>query len=307
MESCSDSTRRELRAPWATGWDHTAAANEAPSLSSRPAQRPRQRSAHCLAYRTPEMPVRLNATPSRLEDQTKGARIRCGRRGTAQRRRQGPQGKGGRRDYKGCPCLFPEDKWVSVSRSLVPNSLRPHGLQFTRLLCPWDFPGKGTGVGCHFLLQGIFPIQGSNPGLLHRRQILYQLSYKGSQAGLGVHTQSFSHAQLFAIPWTITHQAPLFPSISFLPSISCFRESSRPRDRTRASWFAGRFFPIWAISSALCVLWPSLACSCSAPISAAVVTRCSQCVSASSSFFCNLFIYFIFGCAGSSLLCAGFL
>ena len=36
----------------------------------------------------------------------------------------------------------------------------------TRLLCPWDSPGKNTGVGCHFLLQGIFPTQGSNPSLL---------------------------------------------------------------------------------------------------------------------------------------------
>ena len=35
----------------------------------------------------------------------------------------------------------------------------------TRLLCPWDSPGKNTGVGCHFLLQGIFPTQGSNPGI----------------------------------------------------------------------------------------------------------------------------------------------
>ena len=42
-----------------------------------------------------------------------------------------------------------------------------------------DFPGKNTGVGCHFLLQGIFPTQGSNPGLPHCRQILYQLSHKG--------------------------------------------------------------------------------------------------------------------------------
>ena len=42
---------------------------------------------------------------------------------------------------------------VSVSRSVVPDSLRPHGLQSTRFLCPWDFPGKDTGVGCHFLLQ----------------------------------------------------------------------------------------------------------------------------------------------------------
>ena len=42
------------------------------------------------------------------------------------------------------------------------------------------FPGKNTGVGCHFLLQGIFPTQGSNQGLLHRRQILYQLKPWGS-------------------------------------------------------------------------------------------------------------------------------
>ena len=40
---------------------------------------------------------------------------------------------------------------------------------------PWDFPGKNTGVGCHFLLQGIFPTQGWNPGLLHCRQTLYRL------------------------------------------------------------------------------------------------------------------------------------
>ena len=44
---------------------------------------------------------------------------------------------------------------------------------------PWDFPGKSTGVGCHFLLQRIFPTQGSNPGLLHCRQLLYPLSHQG--------------------------------------------------------------------------------------------------------------------------------
>ena len=44
------------------------------------------------------------------------------------------------------------------------SALQTHGLWPTRLLCPWDSPGKNTGVGCHFLLQGIFPTQGSNPG-----------------------------------------------------------------------------------------------------------------------------------------------
>ena len=51
----------------------------------------------------------------------------------------------------------------------------------TRLLGPWDFPGKNTGVGCHFLLQGIFLTQGSNPGLPHCRQMLYRLSYRQAQ------------------------------------------------------------------------------------------------------------------------------
>ena len=41
-------------------------------------------------------------------------------------------------------------------------------------------PGKNTGVGCHALLQGIFPTRGSNPGLSHCRQILYHLSHQGS-------------------------------------------------------------------------------------------------------------------------------
>ena len=46
--------------------------------------------------------------------------------------------------------------------SVGSNSFQPYGLQPARLLCPWDFPGKNTGVGCHACLQGIFLIQGSN-------------------------------------------------------------------------------------------------------------------------------------------------
>ena len=71
--------------------------------------------------------------------------------------------------------------WVSEwSCSVMSDSLQPHGLQPTRFLCPWDSPGKNTGVDCHFLLQGIFPTQGSNRGLPHCRQTLYPLSYQGS-------------------------------------------------------------------------------------------------------------------------------
>ena len=51
-----------------------------------------------------------------------------------------------------CPC--PEDsEWVSDSHSIASDSLRPHGPWPIRLLCPWDSPGKNTGLGCHFLLQ----------------------------------------------------------------------------------------------------------------------------------------------------------
>ena len=61
-------------------------------------------------------------------------------------------------------------KWVAQS-----DSLRPHGLYNL-----WNSPGQNTGVGCHALLQGIFPTQGSNTGLPHCRQVLYQLRHQGS-------------------------------------------------------------------------------------------------------------------------------
>ena len=69
---------------------------------------------------------------------------------------------------------------VCVSRSVVSNSLQPHRLWPTRLFCAWDSPGKNTAMGCHFLLQRIFPTQGSNPSLAHCRQMLYRLSHQGS-------------------------------------------------------------------------------------------------------------------------------
>ena len=67
------------------------------------------------------------------------------------------------------------------SHSVVSHSLRPHELQPTRLLCPWDSPGKSTGVGSHALLQGIFPTQGSNPGLPHCRWIIYVWTTREAQ------------------------------------------------------------------------------------------------------------------------------
>ena len=66
-------------------------------------------------------------------------------------------------------------KVKSESRSVMSDSLWPH-----ELYSPWNSPGQNTGVGSLSLFQGIFPTQGSNPGLPHCRRILYQLSHKGS-------------------------------------------------------------------------------------------------------------------------------
>ena len=87
----------------------------------------------------------------------------------------------------------------------------------------WTSPGQNTGVGSPSLLQGIFPNQGSNPGLLHCRQILYQLSHKGSPRIL---------------------EARILEWVAFPFS----RVSSQPRNRIRVSCMEGRFFTNWAIS-----------------------------------------------------------
>ena len=69
----------------------------------------------------------------------------------------------------------------SESHSVMSDSLRPH-----ELYSLWNSPGQNTGVGSISPLQGIFPTQGSNPGLPHCRSILYQLSHKGSHKNTSV-------------------------------------------------------------------------------------------------------------------------
>ena len=69
--------------------------------------------------------------------------------------------------------IFPKER--KRKSLVVTDSLWPHGLY-----SPWNSPGQNTGVGSHFLFQGIFPTQGSNPGLPHCRRILYQLIHQGS-------------------------------------------------------------------------------------------------------------------------------
>ena len=68
------------------------------------------------------------------------------------------------------PCSSGFRCWISMERSVLVAQSRPTLCDPARLLCLWDSPGKNAGVGCLSLLQGIFPTQGSNPGLLHCRQ-----------------------------------------------------------------------------------------------------------------------------------------
>ena len=72
---------------------------------------------------------------------------------------------------------FTSTCFSSYACSVTSDSLQPHGLWPTRLLCPWDSLGKNIGVDCHSLLQRLFLTQGLNSGLLHCRQILYLLNY----------------------------------------------------------------------------------------------------------------------------------
>ena len=81
---------------------------------------------------------------------------------------------------------------------------------------PWNSPGKNIGVGCHALLQGIFPTQRLNAGLLHWRQILYRVSHQGSPNFCKI-LPNVTNGYLVA-----SRILPLFPSLSFfLPVLQC--------------------------------------------------------------------------------------
>ena len=89
-----------------------------------------------------------------------------------------------------------EVKCELLAAQSCPTLCNPVDCSPPRLLCPWDFPGKDTGVDCHFLLQGIFLAQGSNQGLLHCRQILNRLSSGNKQKSVSW-INSFTNQMIF--------------------------------------------------------------------------------------------------------------
>ena len=110
-------------------------------------------------------------------------------------------------------------RWVMIEKtppSLDTKSQHTLILSFPSIFLP---PGQNTGVGSLSLLQGIFPTRGSNPGLPHCRQILYEMSHQGS------------------------------PRILEWVGYPFFSGSSWPRNRARVSCIADKFFTNWAITS----------------------------------------------------------
>ena len=118
-----------------------------------------------------------------------------------------------------------------------------------RLLCPWGSLGKNMGVGCHAPIQGIFPTQGSNPGLPYCRQILHR-----QPPGKPWKWKLLNRVQLFVTPVDYTVHGILQARILEWVAFPFSRGSSQPRDRTQVSRIAGRFFINWAIREALCCL-----------------------------------------------------
>ena len=90
-----------------------------------------------------------------------------------------------------------------------------------RLLCPWDSLGKSTTVGCHAFLQGIFLTQGSNPSLLHCRQILYH--WNPMMSTMKRKWRSLSCVWLFATPWSI--QSMEFSRPEYWSGLTSFPEN----------------------------------------------------------------------------------
>ena len=182
------------------------------------------------------------------------------------------------------------DRALALSRSVV-SDLATQWTLVWQAPRPWGSLGRNTGVGCHFLLQRIFPTQGLNLALLHCRQILYPLSHLGSSCVSDMKVKVTQSCPTLCNPRDYTVRGILqarilewlvfsllqgiFPSQGLNPGLPHCRRilyqlshkgspeilewvacpfssgSSRPRNRTGVSSFAGRFFTNWVIREAV--------------------------------------------------------
>ena len=101
-----------------------------------------------------------------------------------------------------------------LSSSVVSDSLGPHELEPSRLLCPWNSPSKNMGVDCHFLLQEIFLTQGSNLLLLHWQAESLPLSHQGSpKVSVTAHTNFCSQLPCLKPPLSLSLHIGLFNQV----------------------------------------------------------------------------------------------
>ena len=129
------------------------------------------------------------------------------------------------------------DNHESESHSVMSDSLLPHGLH-----SPGNSAGQNTRGGSNSPLQGIFPTQGSNPGLLNCRWILYQLSHQGSPRKWSCSVVSNSLRPVDCSRLSSSIHGILQARILEWVAISFSRASSRPRDQTQVSHIGGRHF-----------------------------------------------------------------
>ena len=132
------------------------------------------------------------------------------------------------------------------SQAVVCNSLQPRGLSPARLLCPWDFPGKNTGMCCHFLLQGIFATQGLNPRFLHLLRFLHwQVDYLSlSHLGSPINVIWYRHKDRYISQWN------RIASIEITPCIygqMIFNKGAKPNQ-----WGKNSLFNKWCQENWVC-------------------------------------------------------
>ena len=98
-----------------------------------------------------------------------------------------------------CECVYTHTHiCCCIVTSVLSDSLQSYGLQPTRLLCSWNSLGKSTGVGCHALLQRIFPTQGSDLGLLHHRQTLHHWATREAHTYMCMYIYTHTHISCFS-------------------------------------------------------------------------------------------------------------
>ena len=149
---------------------------------------------------------------------------------------------------------------------VVSSSTWPHGLQPATWPCLWDFPGKNTGVGCHFLLQGIFPTRGSNLGFLYWQVDSYHWAIWEASSSMWDLTKTFnihtSTSILFMMPCVFSETIEpfstacvfLYEPLLVLPLMFIFLPTVSSRQLRLCLTWTSKFFCLFQFQSPFLIL-----------------------------------------------------